>query len=115
VFLQGKVGEYKQGFGNGVHRNRCGIRQSKAHGEYEDEQLTTVQKRMFLIEFLPSRLVIVYQGNKNTGEPVFLQGKVGEKRPNFSQHYCCGFWNFQPTNVLPGFVIALSGVLMSPS
>ena len=57
--------------------NRCFfIRQSEAHGEYADEQLATVQKRMFLIEFLPSRLVIVYQGNKNTGEPVFLQGKV---------------------------------------
>ena len=38
------------------------IRQSKAHGEYADEQLATVQKRIFLIEFLPLRLIIVYQG-----------------------------------------------------
>ena len=28
------------------------IRQSEAHGEYADEQLTTAQKRIFLIEFL---------------------------------------------------------------
>ena len=29
------------------------IRQSEAHGEYADKQLATVQKRIFLIEFLP--------------------------------------------------------------
>jgi hypothetical protein len=38
------------------------IRQSEAHGEYADEQLATAQKRIFLIEFLPLRLIIVYQG-----------------------------------------------------
>ena len=38
------------------------VHQSDAHGEYADEQLATVQKRIFLIEFLPLQLIIVYQG-----------------------------------------------------
>lgn len=37
------------------------IGQSEAHGQIADEQLAIVQKRMFLIEFLRLRLVIVYQ------------------------------------------------------
>ncbi len=43
------------------------------HGEYADEQLATVQKRICLIEFLHIRLIIVYQGTptptKNTNHP----------------------------------------------
>ena len=33
-----------------------------AQHQYADEQLATVQKRIFLIEFLRLRLIIVYQG-----------------------------------------------------
>jgi hypothetical protein len=33
-----------------------------AHDQYADEQLATMQKRIFLIEFLRLWLVIVYQG-----------------------------------------------------
>ena len=42
------------GFYAGLIFGRARIRQSEAHGEYADEQLTTAQKRIFLIEFLPS-------------------------------------------------------------
>ena len=41
---------------------RIGQSADGTHDQYADEQLATVQKRIFLIEFLPLRLVIVYQG-----------------------------------------------------
>ena len=39
-----------------------GDSQQDMHAEYADKQLVNLQKRIFLIEFLPPRLVIVYQG-----------------------------------------------------
>ena len=37
------------------------IRQSEAHDQYADEQLATAQKRIFLIEFLPSGWLLFIQ------------------------------------------------------
>ncbi len=40
------------------------MRQSEAHGEYADEQLTTIQKRIYLIEFLIMVGLFVCQGGE---------------------------------------------------
>ena len=43
--------------------------QRNAHGQYADEQLQNMQKRIYLIEFLRLCFVIVYQGGKANKNP----------------------------------------------
>ena len=41
-----------------------------AHGQYADEQLANLQKRIFLIEFLRLDLIIVYQGRTHSHQKI---------------------------------------------
>lgn len=47
------------------------VRAHRAHGQYADEQLANLQKRVFLIEFLRLDLIIVYQGRTHKKTPAF--------------------------------------------
>ena len=54
--------------------------QRNAHGQYADEQLQNMQKRIYLIEFLRLCFVIVYQGGWQIKN--YIQG-IKIKPPKF--------------------------------